>query len=248
MGGKGRPRFALPELASGDAWLARTTVHHLLHVLRLTQGDAFIAFDPARGVEADATLAKVDVARVRIAIGPLRSANVATRPVVWVQALSKADKCDAVVRDVTELGATRFVAAAAARSELRLEGARADERRARWGRIAQEAARQCGRADAPDVIGPDPWNAALAAVDSATARFCLYEKADAPLAGPLSAALATASALAFAAGPEGGLDDAEVHTARALGWQIVSLGPFILRAETVAAAVLGAVRIWSPER
>jgi 16S rRNA (uracil1498-N3)-methyltransferase len=37
-------------------------------------------------------------------------------------------------------------------------------------------------------------------------------------------------------GPEGGFDTPEVVQARAAGWQIVSLGPRILRAETAAIA------------
>jgi 16S rRNA (uracil1498-N3)-methyltransferase len=50
---------------------------------------------------------------------------------------------------------------------------------------------------------------------------------------------------AFACGPEGGLEDREVDEARATGWTIASLGPLALRTETVAAAVLGAVRVFS---
>ena len=49
--------------------------------------------------------------------------------------------------------------------------------------------------------------------------------------------------MAFAVGPEGGLTQAEVDEARVAGFAPVSLGRFVLRTETVAAAVLGAVRI-----
>ena len=51
--------------------------------------------------------------------------------------------------------------------------------------------------------------------------------------------------LAFACGPEGGIEDDEAELATARGWKAASLGPLVLRTETVAAAVLGAVRIWS---
>jgi 16S rRNA (uracil1498-N3)-methyltransferase len=46
--------------------------------------------------------------------------------------------------------------------------------------------------------------------------------------------------VAFVVGPEGGLDEREVEAAAALGFAAASLGPTILRTETVAAAVLGA--------
>ena len=44
-------------------------------------------------------------------------------------------------------------------------------------------------------------------------------------------------------GPEGGLADEELAEAARAGWQTASLGPFVLRTETVAAAVLGALLI-----
>ena len=67
----------------------------------------------------------------------------------------------------------------------------------------------------------------------------LWERAVEPAKNAL-ARLAAGQPLVIAAGPEGGLEAAEVEVARALGFDVVSLGPFILRTETVAAAVLGA--------
>jgi 16S rRNA (uracil1498-N3)-methyltransferase len=72
----------------------------------------------------------------------------------------------------------------------------------------------------------------------------LREGATEALGPALFSALAEQSPLAFACGPEGGLDDDEVEFARGRGWKITSLGPIALRTETVAAAVLGAVRVW----
>lgn len=89
------------------------------------------------------------------------------------------------------------------------------------------------------------WDEALASVGESDARFCLWERATEPLAPALFEALAQGASLAFACGPEGGLEDVEVEQARSRGWHTVSLGPLALRTETVAAAVLGAVRVWS---
>ncbi|RYE92653.1 MAG: 16S rRNA (uracil(1498)-N(3))-methyltransferase, partial [Myxococcales bacterium] len=47
--------------------------------------------------------------------------------------------------------------------------------------------------------------------------------------------------VAFVVGPEGGLDAAEVEALVHAGWTAASLGPNVLRTETVAAAVLGAL-------
>ena len=75
------------------------------------------------------------------------------------------------------------------------------------------------------------------------ARFCLWENATEPLGATLPDAIARVASMAFAIGPEGGLTAEEVEEARVLGYAPVSLGPFVLRTETVAAAVLGAVRV-----
>jgi 16S rRNA (uracil1498-N3)-methyltransferase len=49
--------------------------------------------------------------------------------------------------------------------------------------------------------------------------------------------------VAFAVGPEGGLTAEEIAEAEGLGFVAASLGPFVLRTETVAAAALGALRV-----
>jgi 16S rRNA (uracil1498-N3)-methyltransferase len=225
--------------------LAPEVAHHLARVLRLGRGDRFVAFDPRAHREAEATIVRDVGDRVVVEVGPLSLAGlVMDRAVTWVQGLAKADKCDAIVRDATELGATCFSVALCLRGVVRLDATRAAPRRARWERIATQAARQCGRADPPEVLGPHAWADALAGVPPEAARFCLYESATEPLAPSLAEALASGPPLAFAVGPEGGLDASEVETAQSLGWRIVSLGPLILRTETVAAAVLGATRIW----
>lgn len=240
-------RAPIAALAAGEHRLDGAVGHYLARVLRLQAGDAFVAFDPATGREADGVMVWADgrgIATVRF--GELREgAARPARELVLVQGMAKGDKCDGVVRDATELGATRIIVARTHRSVVKLDAARAVERQARWERIAREAARQCGRSEAPRVDVPCSWDDALARVPAAAARFCLWERAVDPLGPPLLQALAADAPVAFACGPEGGLEDAEVEQARALGWIVASLGPLVLRTETVAAAVLGAVRVLS---
>lgn len=240
-------RAPIPRLAPGERRLEGAIAHYLVRVLRLRAGDAFVAFDPAVGAEGDAGVVWEDGAAVTVRVGELRAGRSAGAlgGVTWIQGLAKGDKCDAVVRDATELGASRIIVAQTHRTVVKLDPARVEARQVRWARIAQEAARQSGRADVPVVDAPCAWSDALTRVDGATtARFCLWEGATDPLALPLAEALARRHALAFACGPEGGLTAEEVEVARSLGWTIASLGPFVLRTETVAAAVLGAARVW----
>jgi 16S rRNA (uracil1498-N3)-methyltransferase len=219
--------------------------HYLVRVLRLRAGNTFVAFDPTSSHEADATTVWAEDDAITVQFGEPRAAVRTSRGLTWIQGLAKADKCDAVVRDATELGATRVVMVATKRSVVKLARERSETRQARWARIAEQAARQSGRSDAPIVDAPSAWPDALARVDSRDARFCLWEHAVEPLAPPLFDALAQGGSLAFACGAEGGLDEGEVSLARERGWLLVALGSRMLRTETVAAAVLGAVQVWT---
>jgi 16S rRNA (uracil1498-N3)-methyltransferase len=239
-------RVPIGGLGSGERRLEGPLGHYLGRVLRARAGDGFVAFDPDTGFEADATVLEVEASVVVVRIGaPRRAAAGANVGVTLVQGLAKGDKCDAIVRDATELGASRVIVTATNRSVVRLDAARSNVRRARWERIAREAARQSRRSDAPSIDGPMAWVDALAATEAVGARFCLWEAASEPLAPCLFEALDQAKSIAFACGPEGGFDDTEVAAARERGWRLVRIGPLTLRTETVAAAVLGATRIWA---
>lgn len=241
-------RAAVTELASGPRVLSREASHYLCRVLRLKGGDRFVAFDPDMRVEADAEVLEADASAARVSIGEVRAAAVvATRRVALVYGLAKGEKVDAVVRDASELGATHVFVAQTARSVAKAEGDRASSKVERWRRIAEQAARQSGRADPPIVEGVVPWRSALeAAAAVAEVRYCLWENATTPLGPMLTRPIAEGTSIAFAIGPEGGLLETEVEAAREAGFETASIGKFILRTETVPAAVLGAVRVFSP--
>ncbi len=243
-------RAPVPDLAAGSRTLPSETSHYLCRVLRLRAGDTFVAFDPSatprREADAVVEIASGEAAVVRLA-EPRAAAVYATAPLVVVYGLAKGDKVDAVVRDATELGATRLVLTPTARAVVKLDAKRGEAKVERWTKIAEQAARQCGRADPPTItLAPSLGDALASAETDTAARFCLWEEATAPLGPPLAEAIARGSGLAFLIGPEGGLARGEVEEAVARGFASTSLGPFVLRTETVAAAVLGAVRILSP--
>ena len=239
-------RAPVLDLGPGERTLGGAVGHYLVRVLRLRAGDTFVAFDPATGTEADAVVVGADADSIVVRFGDCRSPTAGPeRKITFVQGLAKGDKCDAIVRDATELGATRLIVAVTKRSVVRLDEGRALARQTRWARIVEDAARQCGRARPPIVDRPMTWEDALDGVGTKAARFCLYEGATQALGPRLFEALAGTADLAFACGPEGGLETGEVEAALARGWIVCSLGPLVLRTETVAAAVLGAVRIWT---
>lgn len=213
-----------------DGGLARpdpASLHYLADVLRLPPGSPVEVFDGAGGAW-DATFTGSELRLGQRRAAPLPGA------VVWLAfALARGEKGDWIVQKGTELGVARLVPWQAERSVVRLEPDRAAERARRWRRIAEEAARQSGRADVPEVAVPGPLAAALAAPPGFV-RIAFHPGAGSPLSD-----LAGRGAAGFLAvvGPEGGLTDAELRACIDAGCALSSLGPRVLRAETAAVTV-----------
>jgi 16S rRNA (uracil1498-N3)-methyltransferase len=148
-------------------------------------------------------------------------------------AVFKFDHMEWGIEKATELGAARITPVLARRTEKHLALASA-KRVDRWRRIVLEAAKQSRRSDVPVVDEPVTLKAALAMADASTKLLLAETEQE----NTLSAALAGASDVALAIGPEGGWTPEEMVLFTENGWRSVTLGPRILRAETAVIAGL----------
>lgn len=233
-------RVPVSPLAAGDVVLEPGAARYVTRVHRHGPGDAFVAFDPEARMEADARVLSVDRV-VRCRVEGLRPAKtIANTGITLVQSLGKGDKPDRIIRDATALGAERIVFCLSRRTVAR-PGERAPARLERFRAVAVEAARQSGRGDVPVILGPLPYEEAITPESARLGlRVCLVPNA------PVSFAVAIqkwrrGDPLCLLVGPEGGLDDGEVRAAQAAGFVLASFGDFVLRTETIAVAVLGAL-------
>ena len=227
-------RIQVAALEADRVEVAAAGAHHLGRVLRLGVGDAVQAFD-GRGGERTMRLVEVQPGRVVLeAVSELVRRPITTLDLTVLQALAKGDKLPRIVRAVTELGATRVGLVVTRRTVARPPRERAAGLAMRLSRIAAESARQCGRADVPEVSGPDPLEVWLGRPQPPL-RLAAWEKESEPLAAALPAA--RPDGITVLVGPEGGFDLGEVARIRDAGFTTVSLGPRILRTETVAAAL-----------
>jgi len=148
-----------------------------------------------------------------------------TRPLeVWVPLL-KGGRTDDLVRQLTELGATRIVPFASRFGVVRLDAARARERHARFVTIAREAGNQCGRTALPEVVTP------VDGLPGEGPGAFLWEGGGGPAREVLGAGVPR-----ILVGPEGGLHEDEALGLSDLGWRAATLGARILRAETAVLA------------
>ena len=239
-----RRLFVTPDqLATAQEGLVRLDpeqAHYLGLVLRLREGDALELFD-GRGARIAATL--VDAAgQTALRLGERAHDPEAAGALILAQALSKGEKLDLIVQKATELGAARIIPFAAERSVVKLDEERGAARATRLRRIAQEAARQCGRASVPEVDEPASWEGLFALLRAEPWLRCVLLDTD-PAAPQLSRlSLVEAPRLLLAVGPEGGFSPRERERALAAGFLAASLGPLILRTETAGLAALSIVQ------
>ncbi|MFL5312479.1 MAG: 16S rRNA (uracil(1498)-N(3))-methyltransferase [Myxococcales bacterium] len=227
--------FVPPEQIAELVRLDPAQSRHLELVLRLGPGEELEVFD-GKGARWPARIESAGVLRLGPRADPQRGAAD-----VWLaQSLAKGEKLDLVVQKATELGATRILPLAAERSVVRLDADRGERRAARLRRIAQEAARQCGRSDVPAVDAPCTVAdlAGLLRADPER-RGLLLDPEERALR--LSQAARGASRLLIAVGPEGGFTPAERAGAAAAGFAPVTLGSRVLRTETAGLAALAIV-------
>jgi 16S rRNA (uracil1498-N3)-methyltransferase len=156
-----------------------------------------------------------------------------------MQAVGKGDKPEQAVRDATALGAqsVRFV-----HSERGVAKSSSDHRRERLLRVAAQVARQCGRADIPQIFVPRPLSEALADLPTGGLRIACGFAEDARPLLQIATTERIRSGVTILIGPEGGLSDEELEAARAVGFQVVDLGPYVLRTEVACTMVLSALR------
>ncbi len=224
--------------------------HYLHNVLRLGEGDRFIAIDGLgngwlAGLNENASAAEM--------LEPIFAKTELPISVTLLIALPK-NGMDDIVRQATELGVERILPIISDRTVLKPSSQKGD----RWQRIAQEAAEQCERQIIPQVLLPIAWAEALQTWNSGSATCylceargnhphllsclqssCLQSEGD----GSAQDSKKNQGSIVLATGPEGGWTDAEIEQAIAAGYRPVSLGSRILRAVTaplVALSLIGA--------
>ena len=229
----------LPDGARDEVTLTDERFHYLIRVLRLEVGAALEIFD-GRGHRFAARLLHTTEGSATVTLGAPRTEELA-RSVTLVQGLPKGDKFEWVLQKGTELGASAFLPVDTERAVRKLEGKRAQVQEERWQKIVEEAARQCGRSDVPQMFTLCPLREMRSVLPPGTEVLVLDTAEDVL---PLSQALAVqgTAPLALVMGPEGGLSRSEVDGLRAEGATGVTLGRRILRTETAALAALTVLR------
>jgi len=221
---------------------------HISRVLRLRRGDAVELCD-GQGNDYEAVIESVSKNEVEVHIERCFPSRGEPRvKVVLYQAIPKSSKMDLIIQKCVELGVHKVIPVITARTIVKLKAARDEIHKvSRWQRIAKEAAKQSRRGIIPEVSLPVPFSQAIGQSPEMLRIFPWENERKAGLKGVFEATSSWKDGIAVMVGPEGGWEEQEVEAARDTGWNIVSLGPRILRTETVGMAILSAIMFYTGE-
>ncbi|MCP4502274.1 MAG: 16S rRNA (uracil(1498)-N(3))-methyltransferase [Deltaproteobacteria bacterium] len=222
----------------GDVLIDDDTLHHFSKVLRLPVGEAVELLDGTgqgiRGIWERGCVANASPFTLENRLPPL----------VILQAMTKPQKLEEVVRRGTELGASEIYLFDAARSQGR-QGLK-EKDRGRLERVAADASRQSLRGTLPKLLGPFFFAEMLTTVEAF---------AGVSVAGIVSASQSLSTLLRqresdlkkqgmqIAVGPEGGFTDEEAVQFLAAGGAGVRLGAHVMRTETAGPVALAAAQV-----
>lgn len=217
---------------------------HIQKVMRMQEGQSIIIVSEGQAYEA--TIERFDGQDVRVkkSLDALRS-NELPILVTICCGLPKGEKLDLITQKATELGMHELVLFEAERSIVKWDAQKGSKKQQRLQKIAKEAAEQSHRNVVPTVQDIVTFKQLLQMTEKYDVCFVADEE-DAKLEkrtrfAEILSKYNDQHSICVIFGPEGGLSRTEIQALMERGFQSISLGPRILRAETAPLYVLSAI-------
>lgn len=207
---------------------------HAKNVLRLGVGDEVILLDNS-GKEYTAVIAQAEKKRMLLNVvrEEVGQREAAVDVCLLFGYLKNADKNEFIVQKAVELGVKKIGVFSSEFSSAYMNANKLE----RLNKVAKEAAKQCLRSTAPEIVYYDGLDKALSSAESYQNKLFACE-----FATESKCDISTLSgSTAVVIGSEGGFSRAEEKLASGLGYASVTLGKRILRAETAAVALTSVV-------
>lgn len=229
--------------------LSREDTHHAWDVLRLRAGNLVTVVEPIsqRAYEAIISRLAENLCAVKV-LRPVPENTFRGRVSVALIALIKGERLELACEKCTELGVEHFVLFMAERSVVRFEESKVARKVERLQKIVEGAAKQSSKVQIPTLTIVGDLRSALQVLDKTlpteAARLVFSLRAD---AAPINSLTPSPQAVHITVGPEGDFTPDEEKLLQEHRFQPVSLGPFVLRAETASiAGVAGINTLWGP--
>ncbi len=233
------------QIIDNKVTITGSDVSHIRTVLRLKTGDSIqVISDSDKWLTV--RLVEVKSKEVYGEVIASKTVNLESPLAIHLgQALIKGNKFDVVLRKSVELGVRSITSLTTERCVVKTERTEKSRKIGRWKKIVLEGSKQCGRSQIPllaeEIETLDTFCEKNKNQDLKLVFWELEEnkslKDMKPSVDPRSVAVLI--------GPEGGFSQAEIERVREYGFQTVSLGPRILRAETAPIVALSLLQsLW----
>ena len=224
------------ELSNSTPALADDEAKHIKNVLRLKPGDNIRLFDGS-GREYDAEIITLSDSSVEVSIlHRIASIDNPSVEITFAQAFLKARKMDLLLRQLTELGISKWIPFIAKRSVPKPNTKHLFTRAERWEKIVIEALKQSNRVRFTEIGETVSFENILGLAPEHDLKIVFWENESKPLNGSLSSYTGPCRKILAMMGPEGGFTLEEIEDAKAAGFVTATLGPRTLRAETASIA------------
>lgn len=224
------------DLQSREIILNTEETRHLRDVLRLRAADEINVFD-GEGSEFLCRIREIGKKETELQILEKISpaAPESALELTLAVALLKGEKFDFVVQKACELGVSRIVPLVTKRADVKLKDQKETEKKLeRWRKIVVESSKQCGRAFLMKIETPVSF---AEFVKNSDETFLFFSERNGESFENFIDKNIKAEKFTAFIGSEGGWDEAEIETARANNFHIITLGGRILRAETAAMTI-----------
>jgi len=238
--------FVSPEsIADDEVIIQGPDVNHIRMVLRLKAGDRIVVLD-GKGHQYQVCLKEVLKDKIRGEVVGRQIFNSESPVKIWMgQALIKGNRFDNLIKKSVELGVHALFPLNTERCVARLAPSESAKKIARWQKISKEASQQSGREAIPEVA---PQISGLQEFCEETRdcdlKLVFWEQECQTRIRDIKNEKRVKS-IAFIAGPEGGLAATEIEMVKKHGFQTVTLGPRILRADSASLVILAILQnVW----
>jgi 16S rRNA (uracil1498-N3)-methyltransferase len=201
-------------------------------VLKLKTGETVLICDQKKMFEASLILnGKIVSAHCEkeIFVEPIKI------KITLIQALIRREKFELILQKATELGVDRIVPLILERNVVKWENE--PDKMARYRSILKEAAEQCHRLTIPEIV--EPIHLRNIQAYKSELNFVAYEVEDPD--HQLKKCLRKCESVSVIIGPEGGISPKEIEMLSQYGFDRVSLGNRIYRAETAAMVAINTI-------
>lgn len=228
-------RFFVADVVEDKIKIDGSDAHHIRRVLRYKLGDKLIVVDGS-GKVMEAFIIETSDEMVIAEVKEVLDNNTESPiELILAQCLPKGDKMELVVQKAVELGVSTIYPIVSENCVVKYDEKKKMARQIKWQKIADEAAKQCGRTILPTVESVTELKIFLENIDSNLEALMCYEgEAEEPIKKILAESLANRFLVLI--GPEGGFTKNEVEICQKAGLKIATLGKRILRTETAAIA------------